>query len=242
MIYHPVNQRSAEWFYLRIGLPTASDFERIMTPGGKLSKQAEDYAHKIIAELMLGHPLESAETEWMIRGQDLEDSAIEAYEMYRERETGPGGFCVSDDRLYGCSPDRLVGEAGVLEIKCPAPNTHVRYLDDPLSLASEKKPQVQGELLVTGREWCDLMSYHPELPPVIARVKRDEPYIKTLLDALVAFSAQISAMRRNLESRYGSFRPITIPKPVSLTEDPLGISDADVAAIWRSNISGKEPR
>lgn len=239
MIYHHVEQRSAAWFYLRVGKPTASEFFRIVTPTGKVSTQAEDYAHRLLAELMLGRPLdEDVRTEWMARGQDLEDAAVEAYEFETGLTTSLGGFITDDEAQYGCSPDRLVGDDGVVEYKVPAANTHVRYLDDPDSLSQEKRPQVQGLLLVTGRAWCDLMSFHPELPTIIRRVKRDEGYIDKLRVGLAAFCEQLLVMRANLEQKYGQFKPIVIPseKP-SPPEDHggMGISEADVTAIWEAS-------
>lgn len=227
-IHHKVEPRSQEWFLLRLGKPTASEFHKIVTPTGKLSKQAEDYAHSLMAELMLGKPLDKPETEWMIRGQELEDKAIESYEFATNRETSPGGFIETDDAAYGCSPDRLVGEDGILEMKCPAPNTHVGYLDDPISMWIAKQPQVQGQMLISGRAWVDLVSYHPELPLLVYRVKRDEKYIDILRVALAAFRQQLITMRANLEQRYGPFPPIGTKAPA---EDTFGISDEDIDSM-----------
>jgi len=234
MIVHQVDARSAAWFYLRLGKPTASEFHKIVTPTGKLSTQAAGYAHGLLAELMLGHPLDSPETQWMVRGQELEDEAISAYEFTQGVETQPGGFITNDQATYGCSPDRMVGTEGILEMKCPAPNTHVGYLMSR-EIESEKRPQVQGQMLVTGCKWVDLMSYHPEMPPVVVRIKRDESYIALLKSSLDSFVAQLQAMRLKLEQLYGPFRPIEIPQP----EEPIGdfdVTDADVAAMINCRI------
>lgn len=239
-IYYKVESRSAAWYYLRLGRPTASEFHRIVTPTGKNSTQAEDYSHRLLAELMLGKPLEEGvQTEWMLRGQELEDGAIEAYEFQSGLTTSLGGFCTDDEGQYGCSPDRLVGDDGVLEMKCPAPNTHVGYLDDPESLTLAKRPQVQGELLVTGRQWCDLVSFHPELPAVIRRVKRDEKYIDTLRVGLSAFCRQLIVMRANLEQQYGAFKPIVIPSEQPVPAGPMAITDEDLD--WCIAQHAKEP-
>lgn len=242
MIHYRVEQRSAVWFYLKLGKPSASEFHRIVTPTGKNSTQAEDYSHRLLAELMLGRPLnEDVQTDWMARGTELEDGAVEAYEFQTGLTTSLGGFCTDDEGQYGCSPDRLVGDDGVLEMKCPAPNTQVRYLDDPGSLMQEKKPQVQGLLLVTGRAWCDLVSFHPELPTVIRRVKRDERYIDTLRVGLAAFCRQLLVMRANLEQQYGQFKPIVIPTEHPPAEEPTGpmaITDEDFE--WCSVHHSKE--
>ncbi len=225
MIHHKVEARSREWFMLRLGKPTASEFHKIVTPTGKLSKQAEDYAHSLMAELMLGRPLDKPETEWMVRGTELEDKAIDSYEFATDRQTSPGGFIETDDAAYGCSPDRLVGEDGILEMKCPAPNTHVGYLDDPPSMTIDKLPQVMGQMLITGRAWVDLVSYHPELPLLVQRVKRDEKYIDILRVALAQFGQQLITMRANLEQRYGPFPAIGVEAPVV---ESFGVSDDDI--------------
>lgn len=238
MIHHKVEQNTAAWHYLRLGRPTASEFSRIVTPGGKASAQAEDYAHRLIAERMLGKPIgDDLQTAWMQRGQELEDSAIEAYEFQTGLETDLGGFCATDDGQYGCSPDRMVGEDGLIEMKCPAPNTHVRYLEDPQCLAKEKRSQVQGELLVTGRKWVDLVSFHPELPTIIVRVERDEKYLDLLSAGLTAFCAQLDVMQRHLEGLYGAFKPIVIPseQPAAAAGD-FDVNDADIDAMVRDGI------
>ncbi len=224
-VYHKCEPRSEEWRKLRLGIPTASEAHKIVTPTGKLSKQAEGYAHLLLAELMLGRELDDVQTEYMVRGVELEDKAIDSYEFATTRETSPGGFITVDDGSYGCSPDRLVGDDGILEMKCPAANTHVGYLDDPLSMAIDKQPQTQMQLLVTGRDFVDLVSYHPELPLLVQRVKRDERYIDILRVALAAFCQQLISMRRHLEGRYGPFPPIGVKAAV---DDSFGVTDADI--------------
>ena len=229
-IYHRCEGRSEEWFLRRLGIPTASEFHRLITPGGKLSAQSIDYAHVLLAEAMLGKPWDTPETAWMTRGQELEDQAIQAYEFESGLDTQPGGFVTDARGRYGCSPDRLVGDDGVLEIKCPAPNTHVGYLLSG-DMEDKKKPQVQGQLLVTGRAWVDLTSYHPELPPCIVRVKRDEEYIAKLRVVLEAFCETLILVRTKLEAAYGPFPRIVLPADRPAPPDTLGVSDEDVEAI-----------
>lgn len=216
MIYHRVEPRSAVWYMLRLGKPTSSEFHKIVTPTGKLSSQSALYAHTILAEMMLGRPLnDDIQTEYMVRGQELEAAAIDAYEFQTGLITDLGGIVINETNTMACSPDRLVGEDGVLEIKCPAANTHVGYLLSR-DIGDEKKPQVQGQLYITERSWVDLMSYHPELPPLIVRVKRDEEYIRKLADALAAFNDTLTAARLNLEREYGPFPQIKIPEAVAV--------------------------
>ena len=228
-IYHPIEQRSADWYYLRLGKPTASEFDKIITPKtAKLSAQHGEYIRFLLAELMLAKPLESIETEYMTRGTELEDQAIEAYEMVTGMETQRGGFITDDLDQYGCSPDRLVGDVGLLEMKVPAPQTHVGYLISPESLDSAKRCQVQGQLLVSERAWVDLVSYHPEMPIVVRRVKRDDSFIDSMRVALAAFIRSLQDARLKLEREYGPFRPIVKPQLAQAQDDGMGISDEDI--------------
>ncbi len=232
MIHHAVDGQSADWFKLRLGVATASEFKRVVTPTGKLSKQAVEYAYTLLAELKLGRPLDSVETQWMERGQELEDSAYSAYEFLRGVDTLPGGFITTDDGLIGCSPDRLVGDDGGLELKCTKPNTHMGYLLDPASMVQDKTPQVQGCMYVTGRKWWDLMAYHPELPEVIVRVDRDEEYI-TLLDAtLRAFVDQVQQLKAELIAKYGAFPEIVIGAAAEEPRGDFDISDEDLDRMY----------
>lgn len=241
MIWHKCEPRSAEWQYLKVGVPSASDFDKVLTAGGKVSDQSKAYAYNLLAAQMLGRPLSVVDaaaeyqSQWMLRGQALEDSAIDAYEFQSGNQTSLGGWCLEDGRRYGCSPDRLVGEDGLLEMKCPAANTMIRYLLSPGQLAKEKFVQVQGELLVTGRAWNDLVAYHPELPIVIERQQRDEKYIDLLRNTLEAFADALVKARMVLEAKYGPFPAVQIPMPEpapAAGDDPLGVTDDDVAAIW----------
>lgn len=233
-IYHKVESQSADWFKMRLGIPTASEFHKIVTPGGQVSKQAEGYAHALLAEMMLGRPLDSVETQYMTRGQDLEEKAITAYEFFTGVETEPGGFVTNGSLTIGCSPDRLIGADGILEMKVPAPNTHVGYLVSR-DFGKEKKPQTQGQLFVTGREWVDLMSFHPEMPPLIVRVARDEKYIDLLTTALNAFTATLATLKTDLIAKYGAFPEIVIGAPEAEPErggDYFDLTDEDLSRMY----------
>jgi hypothetical protein len=153
MIIHDCVQGSERWHRLRLGIPTASCFSKIVTPGGKLSKQSDAYLRRLLAEWLYGAPLEDPEStyrsEWMQRGHDLEESAVHAYEFQTGHTAEKVGFVTDDDGKLGCSPDRLIGETGLLEIKVPAPPTHVGYMLTG-SIEQEYTPQLQGQLLLTG--------------------------------------------------------------------------------------------
>ena len=189
-------QGDENWIKARLGLPTASEFDKIVGTDGKLrrarsdksqmSSQVRNYAIRLITETVLNRSLESLTgLEWMERGKELEPEAARMYEWGGDVATIPVGFVVTDDGEIGASPDRLVGEDGVLEIKCPAPRTHVGYMLDGFD--EGYKAQVQGQLFVTERDWADWMSYSPEMPKVLIRAHRDEPYIRNLAEALDQF-------------------------------------------------------
>lgn len=190
IVYKDVVQNSPEWACLRAGIPTASQFKRIMTPGGKKSTSDEGYMYELLAERMLGRPLDEYFTRSMQRGSELEPEARKFYQLQRECDTVKVGFVTNDDGTVGASPDSFVNENGLLEIKCPDEGTHVSYL---FTKAVEKTyyPQVQGQLWICEREWLDILSYHPELPPALIRVERDDRYIAELSKMVMEFSRML---------------------------------------------------
>jgi len=229
VIIHDVAQRSAEWHALRLGVPTSSEFHKILTPTGKLSTQSTAYMDWLLAEWLMG-PMERPETQWMQRGTDMEDEAVRSYEFEREAETRIVGFVTTDDGLIGASPDRFVGQWGILELKCPAPNTHIGYLLRRTHSA-DYWTQIQGQLWICERDWVDIQSYHPGLPTVIIRVARDEKYIALLAASLSTFVADLEARKRDLQDQFG-LKPWSLPVRAESTEHLL--SDDDVESIVRS--------
>lgn len=198
MIIHECIQGSAQWSRLRMGRPTASCFDRILTAGGKPSTQAQGYLRHLIAEMIMRRPLDSPKTSWMERGTEMEGEAAAFYELLNDVELQSVGFCTTDDGTIGASPDRVVqGDEGLVEIKVPAPQTHVGYLLYR-DVDKDYRVQLQGQLYVTGRQWVDIISYHPEMPPAVVRVERDEEYIEKLAAALAAFCQCLAAERERL--------------------------------------------
>jgi hypothetical protein len=188
-------QGSADWFRARLGIPTASAFDQIVTPvTGKLSKSADRYAYRLIAERLLNTPLDTMEGQtWMERGKELEPAAVSQYEFVEDVETVPVGFITTDDGLIGASPDRLIkGAPRGLEIKCPSPQVHLGYLLDGHTDAY--RPQVQGQLYVAELERVDFYSYHPRMPACLISTTRDEEYIAKLRDALAQFNERLFGM------------------------------------------------
>ena len=189
MIVHDVEQRSDEWFALRAGMPTASEFSKLVTSTGEPSKSMKDYAELLAAEKYAGRPLSSfsgnASTQ---RGVEMEAEAIMAYELaYHEVE--PVGFVTDDLQRYGCSPDGLVGADGLVEIKCLETKAHVKAL---LYFAKHQKTlpkyiaQTQGQIFICEREWCDSLFYHPHLPMLVIRQFPDPDFVRGLKIQLAA--------------------------------------------------------
>lgn len=188
-------QGSDEWISARLGIPSASMYGKIITTQGKWSTQADTYINQLVAEKLTGEQTPFYQNEHMARGTELEPDARKMYEFIKDVEAQEVGFCLHDTLEAGASPDALIGEEGGLEIKAPAPATHVEYLRGG-KLPSKYKQQVMGCLWITGREWWDFMSYHPSMKPLIVRVERDEDYIAEL-EACV--SKAVELIEENVE-------------------------------------------
>lgn len=205
-----VVQGTTEWAMLRLGIPTASAFDRILTPAKlELSKSAEGYAHQLIAERLVGEPLDGASSGFMDRGQVLERKAVEYYELLRDADTTAIGFILRADRRVGCSPDRLVGADGLMEIKVPAPHTHVAYLLDEKGIGY--RLQVQGQLWLAEREWNDTLSFHPTMPPALVRQYRDQKTITAIAAAVDRFLEFLYEEQIKLQRLYGLFPELQAP-------------------------------
>lgn len=191
MKIHTCLQGTEEWLRLRAGIPTSSDFDKILTPGGKPSKSAEGYMYKLLAERLMGHPCTEFMSRWMDRGSQMEGEAVSFYEFQRDIETVKVGFITNDAGTIGCSPDRLVGDDGLLEIKVPSEQVHMGYLLGSGSAYEAYKVQMQGQLWISGRDWNDSLSFHPELPPALLRIERDEAFIRLLAEAVETFSLEL---------------------------------------------------
>lgn len=190
MKIYDFEQYSDEWYKIRLGMPTASKFDKLITIDGKPSKQRQKYLYQTAGEYVSGYAAETYQNAVMLRGLEMEAEARNLYEVINDVEVKQVGFCVSDDETHGCSPDGLVGEKGLIEIKCPLASTHVGYLLKD-TLVSEYFQQVQGQMLVTGREWTDLLSYYPGIRPLIVRVNRDEKFILSLKVELRMFCDEL---------------------------------------------------
>jgi putative phage-type endonuclease len=185
-------QKSEAWFTARLGRVTGTGCKDMMATKTTASYRnlIADIASEIITNS--GEDEESYVNEWMQRGIDLEPEARSKYESLFETTIEQVGFITTDeDHKYsewvGVSPDGLTKDNGMIEIKCPKKSTHMYYISNG-KLPSEYKWQVMFQLYVTGFEYCDFMSYYPNLKPFIIRVFPDKQIfdeIEKELDLLI---------------------------------------------------------
>lgn len=266
MRIHACEQKSEEWFRLRLGIPTASEFHKIICPSektvyrcacgneydrkrkaceckgeligvpvAKLSSQQDALMFRLLAEWYFGAPLEDPasqyQSQWMERGEHLEAYAVKAYEFKTGLKTEQVGFVSLDSGLLGCSPDRLVGADGGLEIKSSSPSVHMGHMYKR-AIDGDHYPQVQGNMLICERQWWDVMSYCPPFPEVIIRCPRDEGYIALMDQALRDFMRKLAQAQALIIQEYGEPGR---PEPETQPVDVLDVSIEDVAAIYRAS-------
>lgn len=181
-------QLSPEWFASRLGKPTGSGYSKVLAKGEGKTRQA--YLIKLALELATGVIDDSFKNQAMQDGTEREPFARGLYESSRGVFVDEVGFCLHDKLDTGVSPDGLIGASGMIEIKSPTPPVHREYM------ALKKEPatytaQIQGQLWVCEREWCDFVSYQPEFPDnarlLVRRVFRDDAYIKNLEAQVIQF-------------------------------------------------------
>lgn len=177
MIVHDVEQRSPEWYALRAGMPTASEFSKIVTSKGEASKSISGYAYTLAVEKYAGRPVDAWEGNYHTdRGRELEEHALNLYALMHDTEVHRVGFVTDADATMGCSPDGLVGDDGVVEVKCLKAENHAKaivYYRKNGKSPPDYVQQTQGQMMICGRKWCDLIFHHPELPPLVIRVTPD---------------------------------------------------------------------
>ena len=201
MIVVPGEQGTEGWHQMRLGIPTASCFDRIITASGGASSQAEQYMAECVAEWITGQPASdwqgNTDTE---RGHLFEDDARATYEWETEQKVEQVAFCYRDEsKLVGFSPDGLIKRktySGGVEIKCPRATIHVAYL--VLGQCPKKYlPQIQGTMWIADLPWWDFVSYHQDYDPLIVRVERDEKFSKAFDKHIPLFIEQMLEKRSN---------------------------------------------
>ena len=202
-----MEQRTDEWFAARLGKVTASRIADVMakTKSGP-SASRTNYMAELIVERLTGKAGDSYQNAAMIWGTNTEPLARAAYEAHRGVLVEETGFVPHPYiAMAGASPDGLVGTDGLVEIKCPNTATHID------TMMTEKVPmkyilQMQWQMLCTGREWCDFVSYDPRMPEEMQLFVQRHPFSNdTALDMIrevEAFLSELDEMVSNLKEKY----------------------------------------
>lgn len=212
MKFYPVEQGSAQWYELRRGRPTASNFHKIVTSKGEPSKQAVTYLYRLVAERLLQDTMDDqlGYVRWVEWGKSQEGNAVAQFNFTYERQLEPGGFMTTDDGRIGASPDRLLdGFNEGVEIKCPAPWTQIQYLLED-SAGVDYRQQVQGHLLVGDFRAVHFYSWHPQMPPFHKVTLQDRAYMGVLRSALSSFCDALDVMTERARM-LGAYAVITRP-------------------------------
>ncbi len=194
------DQYSQEWWDVRRGVPTASEFNRIVTPAKwQMGEGAKTYACELVAQaydINYGETSDFA-TAAMRNGTIMEPEARRYYELETGSDVQQVGFCLSDCGRWGCSPDGLVGDDGGLELKHPTAATQVKWLMAG-TVPIEHLAQCYGGMIVAKRSWWDFLSYYPGMEPLHVRVVPDEKLVK-LTEALELFWKMLTEIRTKIE-------------------------------------------
>lgn len=201
-------QGSPEWLQARLGRVTASRVADVIakTKTGWGASRA-NYAAQLVAERLTGEPGDTFTNAAMKWGVDTEPHARASYEFMHGHDVQLVGF-VPHPRIEmaGASPDGLVGEDGLVEIKCPNTATQIETLLGG-AIPGKYVAQMQFQMACTGRQWCDFVSFDPRLPEsmrlFVRRLTQDEPYIAEIESAVTAFLAEIDDTIRRLTAAYG---------------------------------------
>ncbi len=198
-------QRSEEWFAARIGKATASCAADIMARvqnGGEAATRRQ-YRARLVCERMTGVPYDSYTNAAMLHGIEQEPFARAAYEAVTGNLVEEVGFIQHPELAAGASPDGLIDDDGVLELKCPTTGEHI---DTVLGgMPAKHIAQIQFQLWITGRKWCDFCSFDPRMPEklqlYVERVERDDKYIDKLVSAVTQFLDEVDSTVKQLQAK-----------------------------------------
>ena len=204
MIIVDVEQGSQDWLDIRLGLISASRFKDVLSEprskadkdAGVLSATAEAYMNSLIAEIITGKQAEISgkALEW---GSEYEASARIEYEFREGVTVEEIGICIHENRMIGASPDGFVGADGMIEIKCPyVSGNHVKTVIH--GMPAEHMAQIQGNLWINGRDWCDFISFDPRVNNdnrlYVQRINRNEPMIALIEKKALAMAGKMRSM------------------------------------------------
>lgn len=191
-----MEQRTEEWFSARLGRVTASRISDVMMKDTTAGYQ--NYRAQLVCERLTGQPTETFTSAAMQHGTDTEPQARAMYTLETGLNVSEVGF-INHPKLEmsGASPDGLVGEAGLVEIKCQQPAQHIRNLTGE-NIARGYFLQMQWQMACTGRDWCDFVSFSPAFPDdlqlSVRRVDRDAELVEEITAAVTKFIADVDAV------------------------------------------------
>lgn len=205
-----IEQGTPEWHALRVGKVTASKVAHVCRKlkSGGASKDRDSYAGELVAERLTGAPTQRYSNGDMQWGTDNEADARASYALTTGVSVEQVAFVDHPRlRMTGASPDGLVGDDGLVEIKCPATHTHIAtLLGAPIN--PDYATQMLWQMACTGRAWCDFVSFDPRLPVDmqlhVARFHRDDVRIATLEAEVAKFLDEIDATEAALRRKYRS--------------------------------------
>lgn len=190
-------QGTPEWMAARAGIPTASEFKKVLRERGKTkgseSVERMTLIRRLAGERITGDPATSYANAYMDRGKEMEPQARDDYAFINDVEPELIGFVTLDDGTAGASPDSFVGANGMLEIKTAEPHILLGHMLRG-EFPAEHVAQCQGNLWVCEREWIDVLIYWPKMKPFVKRAYREEPYIADLAKAVAAFNEEVAAV------------------------------------------------
>jgi putative phage-type endonuclease len=203
-----IEQGSADWFAMRLGKVTASRVADVIarTKSGYSASRA-NYAAQLIAERLTGNVAEGYSNAAMQWGTEQEPEARLAYEFRTDVDVQEVAFVDHPAiKNSGASPDGLVSDDGLVEIKCPNTATHLETLQGE-AIPGKYETQMLWQMACTGRQWCDFVSFDPRLPEnmrlFVKRLPRDDGRIAELEADVAAFLSEIDATVAELIRKYG---------------------------------------
>lgn len=205
-----MDQNTPEWREARVGKVTSSCLGKVMTKarsGGGMGQTAQTYMMELIGERLTGLPADEIHSKYIEWGHRHEPDARSLYAAYSSETVSRVGFVEHPTiRGFGGSPDSLVGEKGVNEIKCPfTQRNHLEVIRANEIVDKDYQWQCQGNMAVTGREWLDYVSFHPMFPEElrfhVIRVERDDDMIEELEETVIRFLEQ---MEKRIEVIYNN--------------------------------------
>lgn len=190
-------QGTPDWFQARIGRCTASKFKTAVSSGAG----RQTYLYDLAAELLTNEKTESYVNDNMQWGIEQEANARNEYRIITDNDVEEVGFFTLGEHI-GASPDGLVNCNGLIEIKCPKTSTHIQTVLSN-KLPSQYKEQVQGQLWICEKDWCDFVSYDSRIPSEkrihIIRVERDDKFINELEKGINQFVDELNEIVNKLK-------------------------------------------